>query len=848
MSKLKELIHKHPYDFLAIAKAITCGNDLLLQNTQGHTVLEILLDEYGNATTAEQQSLYEAWLRRLLRYYKYAVDLNKLLHLLLSQKEVNLKVILFLIRSAAPHSTVTPAVFSYFADPDNFHTKEVKELVLIHGVPVDTPVQSYDSRKDQTSLGLLLDKYSQEKENSENTLKAIKTLIELGANVNTQNANGDTLLHLLIRKMGKSYSPDPYVNKLISKYGASLKICNNKGESLLSIPEYSNFSFTDSEQYIDLKWILRLIDIVGGDAESIIQKIIDKKVNEIFIGDNVPLLHCFTNPFDYCALSLLKFYGADFNVRSPAKQGGRTALELLLNQAQPDFPAMMHLVELGANPNSTNSKGETLLHLLIKEYVHTHKADVKERITRLVSVFNADLSVNNREAQTPLQWVLDCNQKIPVEDFMLLIRLGADANTRTKNNTPLLHRLALRANHIGFIEEIVSKHQADINSKNKNKQTILDIALSKEPRDIAIIQRYIAWGAACRPSIEQILTRINCLTLAEIKRMEKEGLAPNKYLYDLLINKKASDCSNEFYKNIKDYKETFLRYINTLPMKQRVHALLKALDPNSALGGMIWWQRGWFKPRLTAGNLLACHNALKQGLQANPTLLNDPGLLLEILNHNTLPLETKLLSKAAFKEYLQSDKLSTQQKEQRMEFLLDPAKQELVRLTFGLTINKQTIYDIFIRENTVAAAKKIDPSKPVYPLTPAKFVEAPAHVQLPPLPKTTSASAGKPEFPYLKYLLKGGEKPPTIKLSPTPKLSPVNLTSSSNKYILDAPIPTPPKPLQTPIEAIIAHCVFPSVPSNNPQLEKEVLSDDKPPSYTESLKNGLGRRTEVLAQ
>lgn len=720
---LLHLLDQNPRNFLEIVKAIRSSEDFKILY-KGQSLFQILLDETFSGQNSQDetfnqqsfQKVREAWLRRLLLKYPTALNPDLLLVNFLNRQAFNAEKIMFLVRAgASPNRTYpngTPLLY-YFIRHGYYN--EARQLVKTHGANPDQMANG------NTGLYYLL---------SESTLdlKAITTLIELGADVNTQNAEGNTLLHLLVKEtVGRQGLPHEYwIPKLVKEYGARLDICNKQGDTALSsLLKVPGTTLTDIMRLVHLGADPNIIDNKGtpllhyctqqpveyvqqlirfganirtpnSDGETAVtvfkranrkdlitatqslrpgtpmktqelhaiywRDILSPQVNFIEIarlissGTNpdkitrqgTPLLHCFINPsFNYQAVRALKQCGADINIQDAS---GKTAMQLLLQKTPIDFNEVMQLIDLGADPNSKNRQGDSILHLLTHKLMETHDPRYKSMIEKLVIEYKASLGIRNHIKRTPFEMVLTDHQgNALIGDIMLFVRLGADPNLGRRDGNPLLHLFALQHDSLHYIQELVVNHNADINIQNSKKQTILDIALSKRPRCLKSIWGYHALGANLKGrTFEDVIGK---LTEAELARMDELNFSCGPLLYQLLAGKEARAFTQ--YDLIKNRKEAIIAHINTLPKKQKVNALLDALNPDTALGKLMWTKQGglsnglfailrhgWNETRLEAGALQNCLTKLREDL---PTIdfHTDPALLLKVLTYSKLPQSDK---------------------------------------------------------------------------------------------------------------------------------------------------------------------------------------------------------------
>jgi ankyrin repeat protein len=144
------------------------------------------------------------------------------------------------------------------------------------------------------------------------------------------------------------------------------------------------------------------------------------------------LLHRFVNCIDQVPNSafekVVRYYGADIHIKN---RHGRTPFQCLIEDAFKTADALM-LLSLGANPNSKNSNGNSLLH----RFVNNIDQVPDSAFTKVVRTYGADIHVRNRHDKTPLACLMSGSFK--PADAMLLIELGANPATQNPNGKTLL--------------------------------------------------------------------------------------------------------------------------------------------------------------------------------------------------------------------------------------------------------------------------------------------------------------------------------------------------------------------------------------------------------------------------
>jgi ankyrin repeat protein len=185
-------------------------------------------------------------------------------------------------------------------------------------------------------------------------------------------------------------------------------------------------------------------------------------------------------------------------------QEQKTPFQLLLDIKDVPVNEMLRLVQLGANPNATNSLGHTLLHVLVarneSKYDHnsffggyTYLLD--DYVKKLVQKHRVSVDVKNGQDQTPLQFLLDNNRydQYFAHNATLLVTLGASPDTISANGQTLLHALITGNTSISRsdgsylldddIKRLVQKNLVAVEVKNTQGQTPLQFLLDSNQYD-----------------------------------------------------------------------------------------------------------------------------------------------------------------------------------------------------------------------------------------------------------------------------------------------------------------------------------------------------------------------------
>lgn len=346
------------------------------------------------------------------------------------------------------------------------HCKELVELlpVFLHKLP---PMSGLDVEK----LGRINAK--------EYTRDIIRLLIQHTDDLNAQNRNGDSLLHIQLREYCNTYAgmandapPIPPEENVPDMMLDALLDCPDLDVNLMNYSDLSPLYYACHQATARI--VRRLLE-KGADSGVLCGK------------SSSSLLHIACGAKKQDIMELLLEYGADVNA---ADADSKTPLHLACTEQHADL--IRYLLENGADPTVRDKNGDTPLHLLVKES--------KEQTTACIDLLlgkDADINAVNNFMQTPffvcaratdgqfrnrnaalLKHLLakgayadtqDASQNNPlyyaVEDddlerVSLLLKAGVDPNCRNGMNVSP-YKLALQRNRRAIIS-LIEKSQVTI--------------------------------------------------------------------------------------------------------------------------------------------------------------------------------------------------------------------------------------------------------------------------------------------------------------------------------------------------------------------------------------------------
>lgn len=143
---------------------------------------------------------------------------------------------------------------------------------------------------------------------------------------------------------------------------------------------------------------------------------------------------------------------------------------------------MIHLPNSGADPNCIDDKGDTVLHVLIRE----------ERLSKCIDLFlNAtspkhklDLEIQNYDSLTPLLLAARFNR---VDIVHSLIKAGASIDeVYSKDGNNILH-FAVNENSEELVELILNNTTIDVTRKNSANKSPMELAIATKPPNRKIL-------------------------------------------------------------------------------------------------------------------------------------------------------------------------------------------------------------------------------------------------------------------------------------------------------------------------------------------------------------------------
>lgn len=255
----------------------------------------------------------------------------------------------------------------------------------------------------------------------------VHLLIKYKANVNTEDCNGETPLHLVMRYGdGTAHILEPVASEVFE---------NNREEDTPRLQEAATRE-------------VRIIDMLLGSADT------NKTDN---FGDTP--LHVAVRSGEAAVVFLLLQHGADVNIRNSF---GETALHLAAHRGE--APIFKALLGCDADVNTKNNANNTPLHLA------AHRGEVS--VINMLLNSGADVKKANGDGDTPLHLAIRSGK---TEAAGLLLRRGADVNKKNSSAFSPLH-VAADAGEEAIVNFLLD-WSADVNATNDAGNTPLHLAV-----------------------------------------------------------------------------------------------------------------------------------------------------------------------------------------------------------------------------------------------------------------------------------------------------------------------------------------------------------------------------------
>ncbi|ARB92867.1 ankyrin repeat domain-containing protein [Legionella longbeachae] len=264
-----------------------------------------------------------------------------------------------------------------------------------------------------------------------------------------------------------------------------------------------------------------------------------------------------------------------------------------LSQSEFNLAGVTALIRAGANPNTPNVNGDTLLHLVIycKAYA----------LIPAVLKLGMDIQKQNKAGLSPLQCLLN-NYPIDFEAAAVLIQAGAKVDSEDSFGNNLLQH-AVMSNCLGHIS-LALKLGVNAKKVNHSGQSPLYNLLHQQYIDIEATALLVFAGSG-------ILARGSRLHLPPIKQEHIIDCSEWRVKSKEYLEPEALAVLGKYGNN----KERVLNYIQSLPPFMKRELVNQALSKQTPLGKFFAVKRGLFQPEPGSGmwaQLLAMQKELNR--------------------------------------------------------------------------------------------------------------------------------------------------------------------------------------------------------------------------------------------
>lgn len=296
-----------------------------------------------------------------------------------------------------------------------------------------------------------------------------KALIEAGADINRQNSEGDTILHL-----AASENDGPMVKSLLDG-GAKLNIKNSLGKTPLMtalekkripvaetlIKSGADVSITDRQK----KNILHYLAPIAG-AQKLLALIPPQNLNVDAKDEsgNTPLLIAADNS-QWVNVETFTSMGANINI---ANRAGKTPL--LLAGEKGNLSAVKNFMEKGADVKKSDGAGMTLLHHLASNANKSALPLLSDAVSK-----GASVNASSANGSSPLGIAIASGNSAVFTSFL---EMGADKD-HLEGNTAPLPMFAYQKKRKDMSKTLIEKG-ADIKKTSTDGKTILHLAAAED--------------------------------------------------------------------------------------------------------------------------------------------------------------------------------------------------------------------------------------------------------------------------------------------------------------------------------------------------------------------------------
>lgn len=369
----------------------------------------------------------------------------------------------------ALHCVFNPYSIHYYNPNNSYDPKSYLEQLLAKNLDLESK-----NNKGETPLFYAMTKLSFDSR----YIQKLQALLDLGANINTTDNNKRTILDIMPPYILTKPEAPVFINLLI-EHGLNQKTCDNffasKFQQCLTSKICDN---TTNKWFLSLEPIKYFIS----KGASLHQK--DESNQSIFARSIFSL-----SPDNLTAL----FTETGLDINSPDEEGNTFLHQLAQSNNFNHYKQeiIIKMIELGADINAQNLKGETPFLMSLK--IHKHYFLQNKILEFIMNLKNRGLNLKILDADNNTSFSVfidnfNClhDDNINATDYFL--NNGFSVNQTDNNGNTILHKI-IKTNHqnaLDYVQKYVEQYGADVTIPDKNGKQ----ALAYVQND-AILARYL---------------------------------------------------------------------------------------------------------------------------------------------------------------------------------------------------------------------------------------------------------------------------------------------------------------------------------------------------------------------
>jgi ankyrin repeat protein len=305
-----------------------------------------------------------------------------------------------------------------------------------------------------------------------------KLLLDLGANINATDEDGQNALHIALQNSKvNTRTVKLLIDKGIYVNGRDFRLCtplhhccrNGHYDALVILLECGT-----NINAKDLWHRSPLYDAISRDNYNCVKVLLDHGADingDFYCGKSV--IHAAFERFDavnYNCIKMLIDHGADIN---SADHSGKTVLHAVLESFyKEDYIYIKMLLDHGADIKAADNSGKTVLHAAFGNY-----RNVDYNCIKMLLDHGADINAADNSGETVSRAAFELFNLVNDDYIKMLIDYGADINAVDNSVKTVLHAAFEPFNLVNddYIKMLID-HGADINAVDNSGKTVLHAA------------------------------------------------------------------------------------------------------------------------------------------------------------------------------------------------------------------------------------------------------------------------------------------------------------------------------------------------------------------------------------